>query len=86
MGSPVESPVTILRDTGASQSLNLGNALPFSSNSDIGETVLLQGAELRIFCVPLLKIHLSCDLVTGPVVVGVRPSFPILGGKSYTWQ
>jgi len=79
VGSQVESQVTILRDTGASQSLILGNALPFSSDSDTGETVLLQGAELRTFCVPLHKIHLSCDLVTGPVVVGVRPTLPIPG-------
>jgi len=38
-----------------------------------------KGAELRTFCVPLHKIHLSCDLVTGSVVVGVRPSLPIPG-------
>ena len=42
-------------------------------------TVLLQGAELGTFRVPLHKVHLKCGLVTGAVVVGVRPSLPVQG-------
>ena len=42
-------------------------------------TVLLQGAELGTFRVPLLKVHLKCGLVTGAVLVGVRPSLPVQG-------
>ena len=35
--------------------------------------------ELETFHVPLHKVHLKCGLVTGPVVVGVRPSLPVQG-------
>ena len=41
--------------------------------------MLLQGAELGTFRVPLHKVHLKCGLVTGAVVVGVRPSLPVQG-------
>ena len=79
VGSQVEFPITILRDTDATQSLILEGALPFSSLSDTGMTVLLQGAELGTFRVPLHKVHLKCGLVTAAVVVGVRPSLPVQG-------
>jgi len=74
-----ESPVTILRDTGASQSLILADAFPFSINSTTGNRVLLQGVELGTMNVLLHKIILKCNLVNGPVVVGVRPSLPVQG-------
>ena len=74
-----EKPVTILRDTGASQSLILDSVLPFCSQSDTGMTVLLQGVELGIFNVPLHKICLRSPLVNGPVVLGVRHSLPVQG-------
>ena len=57
--TPSEKPVTILRDTGASQSLILDSVLHFCSQSDTGMTVLLQGVELGIFNVPLHKVCLS---------------------------
>ena len=47
-------PITILRDTGASQSLILDGVLPFSSQSATGVTVLLQGVELGAVHVPLV--------------------------------
>jgi len=46
VGSGEESPVTILRDTGASQSLILESVLLFSDDSATGTSVLLQGVEL----------------------------------------
>ena len=79
VGSQVESPITNLLDTGATQSLILEGVLPFSSQSDTALTVLLQGAELGTFHVPLHKVSLKCGLVTGAVVVGVRPSLPVQG-------
>ena len=57
--SPSGKPVTILRDTGASQSLILDDVLPFSLQSDTGVTVLLQRVELGTFNVPLQKICLK---------------------------
>ena len=72
-------PVCILRDTGASQSLLLEGVLPLSDETSTGSSVLLQGVELGLINVPLHNIHLKSDLVTGPVVVGVRPTLPFEG-------
>ena len=56
VGSGEENPFTILRDTGASQSLVLESVLPFSDQSDTGTNVLLQGVELGTISVPLHKV------------------------------
>ncbi|VDI33817.1 Hypothetical predicted protein [Mytilus galloprovincialis] len=40
---------------------------------------LLQGVELGCIDVPLHRIYLKSDLITGPVVVGVRPNLPVEG-------
>ena len=74
-----KSPVTILRDTGASQSLVLADVLPFSTDSATGTSVLLQGVEFGTINVPLHKMTLKCNLVYGPVIVGVRPSLSVQG-------
>ena len=37
--------------------------------------------ELGHVSVPLHNVHLKCDLVTGPVIVGVRPSLPVQGNN-----
>ena len=79
LGSGEESPVTILRDTGASQSLILADILPFSADSATRASVLLQGVELGTVNVPLYKMTLKCNLGSGPVIVGVRPSLPVQG-------
>ena len=79
LDSSNQKPVTILRDTGASQSLIRDDILSFCSRSDTRMTVLLQGVELGVFNVPLHKICLNSTLVNGPVVVGVRPSLPVQG-------
>ena len=40
---------------------------------------MIQGVELGIVSVPLHSIHLKSDLVSGDVVVGLRPTLPIEG-------
>ena len=55
----------------------LESVLPFGCQSDTGMTVLLQGVELNILNVPLHEVFLKSNLITGPVVVGVRPSLPV---------
>ncbi|VDI75278.1 Hypothetical predicted protein [Mytilus galloprovincialis] len=40
---------------------------------------VLQGVELGCIDVPLHRIYLSSDLITGPVIVGVRPNLPVEG-------
>ena len=71
--------VKILRDTGATQSLIASHVLPLSDQTSAGASVLIQGVGLDVMRVPLHQIHLQLDLVSGPVVVGVRPSLPVKG-------
>ena len=66
-------PIRILRDTGASRSLLLEGLLPLSEKTHTGSEVLIQGEELGLVKVPLHIIDLKSDLVSGTVVVGVRP-------------
>ena len=73
------APITILRDTGASQSLILADTLPFSEKTSSGTSVLIQGVECGFVNVPLHNIYLSSDLVKGPVAVGIRQTLPFKG-------
>ena len=73
------TPIKILRDTGASQSLILADTLPFSEKTSSGTSVLIQGVECGFINVLLHNIYLSSDLVTGLVAVGIRPSLPFKG-------
>ena len=73
------APITILRDTGASQSLILADTLPFSEKTSSGTSVLIQGVECGFANVPLHNIYLSSDLVNGPVAVGIRQTLPFKG-------
>ncbi|KAI2645420.1 Gag-Pol polyprotein [Labeo rohita] len=71
--------IQLLRDTGAAYSFVVANALPLSEQSFCGSSILVQGIEMGFVKVPLHRIHLQCELVTGFVSVGVRPSLPIKG-------
>ena len=73
------TPITILRDTGASQSLILADTLPFSEKTSSGTSVLIQGVECGFVNVPLYNIYFSSDLVKGPVAVGIRQTLPFKG-------
>ncbi|KAJ8040764.1 hypothetical protein HOLleu_15160 [Holothuria leucospilota] len=69
--------IKILRDTGATQSLLLDGVLPLSDSTSTGANVLIQGVECGFISVPLHKINLKSDLVSGSVIVGVRPTLPV---------
>ena len=75
--SSSQVPIKILRDTGATQSLLLEGVLPLSVSTSTGESVIAQGIEGGCVNVPLHKVKLVSDLVTGSVVVGTRPTLPI---------
>ena len=77
-GSAVKTPITILRDTGASQLLLLEGTLPLTETFT-GTEVLIQGVELEPIRVPLHEVELQSDIVTGVVRVGVPPSLPVEG-------
>ena len=72
------TPITILRDTGAFQSLILADTLPFSEKTS-GTSVLIQGVKCGFVNVPLHNIYMSSDLVNGPVAVGIRQTLPLKG-------
>ena len=69
----------MLRDTGASQSLLLEGILPLSDQSYTGSDVLIQGVGLGVISVPLHVVNLYTDLVSGPAMVGIRPTLPVQG-------
>ena len=73
------TPIKILRDTGASLSLILADILPFSEKTSSGTSVLIQGVECGTVNIPLHHVNLSSDLVTGLVVIGIKPSLPFKG-------
>ena len=71
-------PIKIMRDTCCAQSMILEGSLPFSEVSATGDNVLIQGIGMDIISVPLHIINLS-DLISGTVIVGVRPELPVKG-------
>ena len=73
------TPMKIMRDTCCAQSMTLERSLPFSTKSATGESVLIQGIGMNIINVPLHKMKVKTDLVSGTVVVGVRPELPVKG-------
>ena len=77
--SETRVPVKVLRDTGAAQSLVLKSVLPFSDTTALGSSVLLQGIEMGCEPAPLHSVHINTPLVTGQVVVALRPSLPFEG-------
>ena len=74
------TPIKILRDTGASQSLVLSDSLSFSEESSVGASVLIRGINCSEYSpVPLHTVYLKSNLVTGPVKVGIQRSLPFEG-------
>ena len=72
--------VTILRDTGASQSLILRKALPNIDVNMTNDNVLTRDLSLIPCTVPLANIYLDCPIKKGNVVVGIRDAeFPVTG-------
>ena len=68
-------PITILHDTGASQSLLAEGVAPLSNETATGDNVLISGVELGFASVPLHKVFLESDLISGYVTVDTpRPS------------
>jgi hypothetical protein len=50
-----------------------------SERASTDKSVLLHCVELGVIDVPLHRIFLKSDLITGPVIVGVRPTLPVQG-------
>lgn len=71
--------VHVLRDTGAARSFIRGDVLSFSDDSYTGSSILVQGISMEVVKVPLHRVYLQTDLITGFVDVGVRPALPVPG-------
>ncbi len=69
--------VQVLRDTGAAQSFVCADVLPFSDQSSVGSSRLVQSFSMEVMKVPIHRIHLQCELITDFVEVGVRPALPV---------
>ncbi|KAL2099462.1 hypothetical protein ACEWY4_005942 [Coilia grayii] len=74
-----EFPVTILRDTGAAQSVVNEGVLELPLSTSVNRSVLLKGLGGEFKAIPLHKLNLKSELVTGEVVLGVVPSLPVEG-------
>lgn len=71
-GSEVEwVPITILRDTGAKNSLARHGVVPFSDRTYCGSDILVWAVGLYDLCVPLHTVTLTSPLESGTVQVGV---------------
>ncbi|XP_039902083.1 uncharacterized protein LOC120742707 [Simochromis diagramma] len=71
--------VTILRDTGGSQSLILASALAFDEKTASGTDVIVRGVGMTYVPAPLHRIWVQSDLISGVFPVAVCPCFPIDG-------
>ena len=72
-------PIKIMRETCCAQSMILERSLPFTEMSATRENVLIQGIGMDNISVPLHKMNLKSDLVSGTVIVGVRPELSVKG-------
>ena len=71
--------VSILRDTGASQSLLLRSKLPKGVIEATRETVMIEGIGGKRVKIPLCKITLKSQWKNGPIKVGVVDKLPMKG-------
>ncbi|KAJ8364947.1 hypothetical protein SKAU_G00137780 [Synaphobranchus kaupii] len=75
----VEVPVTILRDTGAAQSLLLQGVLDLPASTYQQASALIEGLGGQYGVVPLHTVYLRSNVVSGLVTVGVVMSLPVKG-------
>ncbi|XP_067685776.1 uncharacterized protein [Haliotis asinina] len=73
------SDVSVYRDTGAWQTLMLSSALPKTVHSATGDYVIVSWIGQKAMSVPLHRVWLNSDFVSGEVVVGVVEELPFEG-------
>ena len=85
--SKVEKPIMILRDTGDNQSLLLEGIVLLSEKTSTGTDVLIQGIEVKPISVPLHRVTLQSDVVSGVVYNCWNPTITTChGSRSYFGQ
>ena len=63
----------------STQSLMVENGMSFPPDSAVNAKVLIQTVDGNYMSVPLYRVDLKCDLVSGPVTVGAVPELPMAG-------
>lgn len=84
VGSHYKVPV-MFRYTAAFDSFIVGSTLPFSDETDTGSFVPVRDMGMSVFRVPLHKLVLHSDLLSGVVKMGVRPALPVEKGSRSFW-
>uniref|UniRef100_A0A3B3I2A9 Gypsy retrotransposon integrase-like protein 1 n=1 Tax=Oryzias latipes TaxID=8090 RepID=A0A3B3I2A9_ORYLA len=74
-----QQPVTMLRDTGGSQSVIREGILPLTEGSSCKSNAIVQGIGMKYFSAPLHLLHVRSSLVEGFFKVAVLPALPISG-------
>ena len=78
-GGSKEESVVILRDTGSIQTLMVGDPKSLPAESNTRTSVSLRSVNGGVRSVPLFKVNLHSEVVSGEVVVGVVSSLPMKG-------
>ncbi|XP_069177597.1 uncharacterized protein [Procambarus clarkii] len=73
------TPVVILRDSGAAQSLILETSLPEGISADEMQKVILGGFPSTLYVAPLVQVHLDSQHFKGECRLAVVDSLPIKG-------
>lgn len=73
------APISILRDTVATQSLLIQGVIDLTPATDLKVSTLVKGVGGGFVGVPLHTVVLKSNLVNSPVVVAVVPSLPVEG-------
>ncbi|XP_069163371.1 uncharacterized protein [Procambarus clarkii] len=73
------TPVVILRDSGAAQSLILETSLPEGISADEMQKVILGGFPSTLYVAPLVQVHLDSQHFKGECRLAVVDSLPIEG-------
>ena len=72
-------PIKNLRDTRGTQTLMSKHTLPFGKSSATGKFIVIQGIEGGFRTVPLHRVNLVSDVVSGSAVVCVLNTLPVKG-------
>ena len=72
-------PVTYLRDTGSAVSILVSSAIPPHQLEYTGESTTIRGINMSVSTYPVAKLHVTCDIYTGPLDVLVAPHRAVSG-------
>lgn len=78
MGGEV-SPISILRDTGATQSLMVQGVIDLPPTTEVNVSTPVKGVGGGFVGAPLHRVFLKSNIINGPVVVAIVPSLPVEG-------